>query len=86
MGLSCGCVSWGLPNLSNLPCNKRYLTDLTFGQRTVYNGTIGQRAIGQAELFVKGTVNEGTFRQENGCSQILILDIGDAFKICLFSY
>ena len=26
MGLSCGCVSWGLPNLSNLPCNKRYLT------------------------------------------------------------
>src|SRR6218665_1728326 len=26
IGLSCGWVSGGLPNLSNFPCNKRYLT------------------------------------------------------------
>ena len=32
IGLSCGCVSWGLPNLSNLPCNKQSLTWLDFSQ------------------------------------------------------
>ena len=26
IGLSCGCVSWGLPNLCNLSFNKQYLT------------------------------------------------------------
>ena len=41
MGLSCGCVSWGLPNLSNLPCNKRYLTWLDLMRSLVSGRTKG---------------------------------------------
>ena len=51
IGLSCGCVSWGLPNISNLPCNKRYLTWLL---REVIESndrkkTKGKKTIGYAE-------------------------------------